>query len=92
MEAMIRREAAREFRGRLPYAGKIEVLLVGPLPDLGDVGVVDLDFVMDLVDSQRGPGCGHKDYSGAGSDKPGSPKAQFQISLHSHIMRSKPQL
>jgi hypothetical protein len=40
LEAMIRREAAREFRGRLPYASKIEVLLVGPLPDLGDVGVV----------------------------------------------------
>jgi hypothetical protein len=56
------------------------------------VGAVDLDFVMDLVDSQRGSGCDHKDYSGAGSDKLGSPKAQFQISLHSHIMRSKSQL
>jgi hypothetical protein len=70
---MVRRETAREFRHRLPHSGKIQVLLVGPLPDLGDPGVVDLDFVMDLVDRESRAGrqrkrhekCGEKLSNGA---------------------------
>jgi hypothetical protein len=43
-------KSAREFRSGLSYRRVVEVLLVGKLPDFRDIGVVDLDLVMDLVD------------------------------------------
>ena len=52
LQTMVRREAAWEFRLRLTDRCKIEMLLVGPMPNLSEVAVIDLDLVMDLVDGQ----------------------------------------
>ena len=52
---MIRRKSAGDFRLGLPDRRIIEMLLVGPLPDLGDLSVVDLDLVVDLVGGKGGP-------------------------------------
>ena len=40
----------------LTDAREIQVLLIAPLADLVDFGVVDLDLVMDLVDGQSRAG------------------------------------
>jgi hypothetical protein len=51
------------------------MLLVGPLPDFGDLGVVDLDLVVDLVGGKGGPARerGNERYDAQG---------QFQIPDH----------
>ena len=53
LQSMVGCKAAREFRLRLSDCCKIEMLLIGPLSDLGHVTFIDLDFVMNLVDGQR---------------------------------------
>jgi hypothetical protein len=80
---MVRCEAAREFRLRLPDCCEIEVLLVRPLPNLSHVALIDLDFVMDLIDGQGGPAY---QYENAGSDKPGRATVPFQIQVHPCMM------
>src|SRR5205085_7706312 len=45
VETMVGYEPAGKFRLGAPAKRVIEMLLKGPLPDLGDLGVVDLDFV-----------------------------------------------
>jgi hypothetical protein len=57
LQTVVGRKAAREFRLRLTDARKIQVLLIGPLADVGNFGVIDLDLVMHLVDGQGGTGC-----------------------------------
>src|SRR5208282_4566970 len=55
LQAVVRAEAARKPRLRLSHRRIVEVLLVGPLSDFRDLGVVDLDLVVDLVGGQGGP-------------------------------------
>jgi len=61
---MVRREVAWEFRLRLTDRCKIEMLLVSPLPNLGDIAVIDLDFVVDLVHGQCRTGCRRQERRG----------------------------
>jgi hypothetical protein len=56
LQAVVRREAAREFRPSLTDARVIQMLFIAPLADVVDFGVVDLDLVMDLVYGQSRPG------------------------------------
>jgi hypothetical protein len=58
------------------------VLLVGPLPDLRDLGVVDLDLVVDLIDAEGRPSGHHKDHGGG--DNTGGTRARFQVPVHCH--------
>jgi hypothetical protein len=70
LQAVIRCEAAGEFWHRLPDRRKVKVLLIGPLPDLGDVSVVDLDFIVDLVDGRCRAGSQRDDHgNGRGEEK-----------------------
>ena len=66
-----------KFRGGLSYRRIVEVLLVGKLPDFRDIGVVDLDLVMDLVDGERRLGRYHEHRG-----DPGGTQAQFRIFTH----------
>ena len=52
LQATVRRKAAREFRLLLADRREIQVLFIAPLADIIDIGVINLDFVMDLVDGQ----------------------------------------
>src|SRR6266567_793550 len=45
IETMVRNQSAGKFGLGAPSKSVIEMLLKGPLTDLGDFGVVDLDFV-----------------------------------------------
>src|ERR1700674_3466256 len=45
VETMIRDQSARKLRPGGALQNVIEMLLKGPLADLGDLGVIDLDFV-----------------------------------------------
>jgi hypothetical protein len=45
---------ARHFRLTLTYERVVQVLLNVPLPDIGDLGVIDLHFVMYLIDAMGG--------------------------------------
>jgi hypothetical protein len=71
LQAMVRGESAGDFRLNLAARHVIEVLLVGPLPDRRDLGVVDLDFVVDLIGGHGGAIREGKDRGGASDDKPG---------------------
>ena len=51
LQAVVGGESAGNS-GRLPHRRKVEMLLVGELPDFRDIGVVDLDLVVDLVDGE----------------------------------------
>src|SRR6266566_4590313 len=59
VETVIRDQSARKLRSGAALQNVIEMLLEGPLADLGDLGVVDLDFVR----GQSCPGvrCGNRD-------------------------------
>jgi hypothetical protein len=59
---MIRSEAARNFRLRLSRHRVVQVLLQRPLPDVGDLRVVNLNFVVNLVGGQSGLAHDHGDY------------------------------
>jgi hypothetical protein len=51
---MVRRKAARHLRRALADGGIVQMLLIGPLSDAGDLGVVDLYLVMHLIGAERG--------------------------------------
>ena len=74
-----------KFRLRLSHRRIVEVLLVGPLPDLRDLGVVDLDLVVDLVDGEGRPGRHYKERGGTDCDNAGGAKLRFQIPVHCYI-------
>ena len=80
---MVGGESSGEFRLRLSRRCKVEVLLVGPLPDLRDRGVLDLDLVVDLIDGECRPGRHHKE-RGGGGDNTGGTRARFQVPVHCH--------
>jgi hypothetical protein len=46
---MIGDESAWKLRSGLASERVVEVLLIGPLSDFGDISIIDLDFVMDLI-------------------------------------------
>jgi hypothetical protein len=52
---MVRSEAAWKFRVCLPHARVVQMLLYRPLSDLGDLGVIDLVLVVDLVGGRCRP-------------------------------------
>ena len=56
LQTVVRRKAARKFRLLLTDSREIQVLFIAPLADIVDIGVIDLDLVMDLVDGQSRPG------------------------------------
>ena len=73
LQTMIRCEPAGEFWLGLPDGGVIQVLLVGPLPDLGNLGIVNLYFVVHLVRRQgwaaypSEEGCNNREPADAGA-------------------------
>jgi hypothetical protein len=56
LQTAVRRKATRKFRLRLSYRRKVQMLLIAPLSDTGDFRVINLDFVVDLVDGQSRAG------------------------------------
>jgi len=50
---VVRRKSARKLRLLLTDSREIQVLFIAPLADIVDIGIIDLDFVMDLVNGQR---------------------------------------
>ena len=53
LQTVVRRKSARKLRLLLTDSREIQVLFVAPLADIVDIGIIDLDFVMDLVNGQR---------------------------------------
>jgi hypothetical protein len=57
LQTVVQGKATREFGNGLTDGRKIEVLPICPLANLGNLGIVDLDLVMDLIDGQAWAGC-----------------------------------
>ena len=71
---------------RLSDRCKVQMLLIGPLSDARDFGVIDLDLVVNLVGGGDRPVRDQEDCRGAGGSKPDATEAPPETPTHSCML------